>query len=109
MGVYDDDFGNYINTNNCKINICLKHLFNYSKLSIGNKNFFNKTILIICHSYTKTKIGNYSIFASEVVIINGDGHSIFDVITGERVKDMRKYNNIIKFMIVFGYMEGQCF
>lgn len=72
------------------------HLFNYASLIVGNNNFLNKTILITCHSYTKTIINNFCIFASEVEIINGDGHSIFDNISKEKVNDMKLSGNVIE-------------
>lgn len=72
------------------------HLFNYASLFVGDGNFFNKAILITCHSYTRTIIGRSCIFASEVEIINGDGHSIFDNITKQKINDMNNENNIIE-------------
>ena len=72
------------------------HLFNYASLIVGKNNFFNKTILITCHSYTKTIINDFCIFASEVEIINGDGHSIFDNISTEKVNDMKASGNTIE-------------
>ena len=89
---------------NCKLNFADNndiwkmevHLFNNSSFIVGNNNFFNKSILITCHSYTNTHVHDFSIFASEVEIINGDGHSIFDNSTKRKVNDMSIGNNTIE-------------
>lgn len=64
-------------------------MFDNSKLLIGNKNSMFKKNLILCHSFTETVIENDSMFAAEVEIINGDGHSIFDVSTGKKINCMK--------------------
>lgn len=49
----------------------------------GNNTFF-------CYSNTEIVIGNDCMFSSDIVVMSGDGHAIFDMETKEKTNDFKK-------------------
>lgn len=71
------------------------HVFDKGLIRIGNNNFFNKQCVLTSHYATKIYIENDSIFASEVQLISGNGHSIFDIELCKKCNDMENHINTI--------------
>lgn len=87
--------GNFCIGNNCNVLGMDAYLFSKAEVEIGNNLLLSKQFVLSCHSFTKTTILDDSIFATEIEIINGDGHSIFDINTQKKTNDMRNGKNEI--------------
>ena len=65
-------------------------MFVNSRLSIGNNNkFFSNNREFRCHSYTETIIKNDTLWSLEISVLNGDGHSIFNIENNEKLNDLK--------------------
>lgn len=86
-------FGNsvkFIVENNNKIGGMEFTFFNNSSFLMGNGNvMFSARAEIRGHSFTETVIGNDTLWSQEINLINGDGHSIFDIESKNKINDMK--------------------
>lgn len=64
-------------------------IFHDTKLQMGNFNEITSDCLLVCSSYTEIIFKNDCLLSSFIRLINGDGHSIFDVETGRKLNDMK--------------------
>jgi hypothetical protein len=67
----------------------LSHLFAYlqsrAQLHVGNDVGFNGLIRLLMHEPFHINIGNLCLFSGGTEITVSDMHSIFDLVTGERI------------------------
>ena len=60
-----------------------------SEVYMGNDNsFYSGNTELRCHSYTKLIINNDTLWSQNIQLVNGDGHSIFDIETKTKINDV---------------------
>lgn len=78
--------------------------FNYTETSsvrIGDKCTFESNFSVHANMGKKIIIGNDCMFSYNITLLSGDGHSIFDVLTGKNV-NASTHSTPLKKQIVFG-------
>lgn len=67
----------------------------FAQLVIGEGCSFAQNIDVRAHHFSKISIGMDCMFSYQVIILAGDGHSIFDVVSGENQNSLKnKYGNL---------------
>ncbi|MCD8372977.1 MAG: hypothetical protein LUD27_06735, partial [Clostridia bacterium] len=78
----------YIGNNNLFKSDMRFLLFSNSQCSIGDNNkFYSERTEFRCHSCTNTVIKSFTLWSQEIQVLNGDGHSIFDLVTKRKTND----------------------
>lgn len=91
-----------IGSSNCTVNIQKDSKFGQgfkiimwsgAKLTIGEHTYFGHNGGFVIHHDHEVVIGNDTMFANEVRLYAGDGHAIFDTVTGKRRNPIPDGNN----------------